>query len=194
MMTAVQMQSEYRNLPLNSLSESAANPRRTFDETSLTELAESIRVQGVLSPLLVRQKGHSYEIVAGARRYRAAQLAGLDSVPVRIVELTDAQALETSIVENLQRRDVHPLDEANGFVALLHLDYTPEQISAKVGKGTSYVVARTRLAQLAPAVSEAFAKDDIGVGHALLLAKLRCVYFVQLRIEGMLIHPRPKEK
>ncbi len=173
MMTAVQMQSEYRNLPLNSLSESAANPRRTFDETSLTELAESIRVQGVLSPLLVRQKGHSYEIVAGARRYRAAQLAGLDSVPVRIVELTDAQALETSIVENLQRRDVHPLDEANGFVALLHLDYTPEQISAKVGKGTSYVVARTRLAQLAPAVSEAFAKDDIGVGHALLLAKLQ---------------------
>jgi len=173
MTTAVEMQSEYRDLPILSLTESPANPRRSFDEPGLNELAESIKAQGVLSPLLVRQKGHSYEIVAGARRYRAAQLAGLNSVPVRIVELTDAQALETSIVENLQRRDVHPLDEANGFVALLHLDYTPEQISAKVGKGTAYVVARARLAQLAPAVTEAFAKDEIGVGHALLLAKLQ---------------------
>jgi len=173
MTIAVEMQSEYRNLPLLSLNESPANPRHTFDETSLNELAESIRVQGVLSPLLVRHKGHSYEIVAGARRYRAAQLAGLDSVPVRIVELTDAQALETSIVENLQRRDVHPLDEATGYVSLLHLDYTVEQIAAKCGKSPAYVAARARLAQLAPAVTEAFAKDEIGVGHALLLAKLQ---------------------
>jgi len=173
MTTTVAMQSEYRSLPIIQLQESPANPRRVFEDAALQELAASIQTQGVLSPLLVRPKGHGYEIVAGARRYRAAQLAGLDSVPVRIVELTDAQALETSIVENLQRRDVHPLDEANGFVALLRLDYTPEQISAKVGKGTSYVVARARLAQLAPAVSEAFAKDDIGVGHALLLAKLQ---------------------
>ena len=108
MTTAVEMQSEYRNLPIIQLQESPANPRRVFEDAALQELAASIQTQGVLSPLLVRQKGHSYEIVAGARRYRAAQLAGLDSVPVRIVELTDAQALETSIVENLQRRDVHP--------------------------------------------------------------------------------------
>ena len=173
MTTAVEMQSEYRNLPILSLTESPANPRRSFDEGSLNELADSIRSQGVLSPLLVRPKGHSYEIVAGARRYRAAQLAGLDSVPVRIVELTDAQALETSIVENLQRRDVHPLDEATGYVSLLHLDYTVEQIAAKCGKSPAYVASRARLAQLAPAVTEAFAKDDIGVGHALLLAKLQ---------------------
>ncbi|MGB6130882.1 MAG: ParB/RepB/Spo0J family partition protein [Acidobacteriaceae bacterium] len=173
MTATVEMQSEYRNLPILNLTESPANPRRTFDETALNELAESIRTQGVLSPLLVRPKGHSYEIVAGARRYRAAQRAGLDSVPVRIVELTDAQALETSIVENLQRRDVHPLDEATGYVSLLHLDYTVEQIAAKCGKNPSYVAARARLAQLAPAVTEAFAKDDIGVGHALLLARLQ---------------------
>lgn len=122
----------------------------------------------MLSPLLVRPTNgtHGFEIVAGARRYRAAQLAGLESVPVRIVELTDAQALETSIVENLQRRDVHPLDEASGFVSLLNLDYTPEQIAAKVGKSPAYIVARARLAELAPAVTEAFAKDEIGVGHA----------------------------
>jgi len=173
MTTTIDMQSEYRNLPILNLTESPANPRRTFEETALTELAESIRMQGVLSPLLVRPKGSSYEIVAGARRYRAAQIAGLDSVPVRIVELSDAQALETSIVENLQRRDVHPLDEATGYVSLLHLDYTVEQIAAKCGKSQAYVAARARLAQLAPAVNEAFAKDDIGVGHALLLAKLQ---------------------
>jgi ParB family transcriptional regulator, chromosome partitioning protein len=173
MTTTVEMQSEYRNLPILNLTESPANPRRTFDETALNELAESIRTQGVLSPLLVRPKGHSYEIVAGARRYRAAQIAGLDSVPVRIVELTDAQALETSIVENLQRRDVHPLDEATGYLSLLHLDYTVEQIAAKCGKSPAYVAARAKLAELAPAVTEAFAKDEIGVGHALLLARLQ---------------------
>ncbi|MGB6686308.1 MAG: ParB/RepB/Spo0J family partition protein [Terracidiphilus sp.] len=177
MTTTVQAPSEYRNLPLAQLQESPANPRRYFDDAALQELAASIRAQGVLSPLLVRPINgtHGHEIVAGARRFRAAQLAGLNSVPVRIVELTDAQALETSIVENLQRRDVHPLDEATGYVSLLHLDYTVEQIAAKVGKPASYVLSRSRLSDLAPAVTEAFAKDEIGVGHALLLAKLQPV-------------------
>ena len=174
MTTAVQSQSEYRNLPLLSLTESANNPRSTFDDKALDELAESIKAQGVLSPLVVRPKGgHSYEIVAGARRYRAAQRAGLEYIPVRIAELSDAQAVEVSIVENLQRRDVHPLDEANGYVALLRLDYSIEQIASKCGKSAAYVTVRTRLAQLAPVVVEAFSKDEIGVGHALLLAKLQ---------------------
>ena len=177
MTTAVQAQSEYRNLPLASLTESAMNPRRSFDEAALNELAESIRTQGLLSPLLVRPKGpQNYEIVAGARRYRAAQLAGNKSVPVRIVELTDAQALETSIVENLQRRDVHPLEEAQGFAALLRLEepkYSIEQIAAKCGKSPAFIAGRLRLVDLAPAVTEAFLKDEIGTGHALLLAKLQ---------------------
>ena len=175
MTTAVQ--SEYRNLPLASLAESAMNPRRSFDEAALNELAESIRTQGLLSPLLVRPKGaQSYEIVAGARRYRAAQMAGQESVPVRIVELSDAQAIETSIVENLQRRDVHPLEEASGFAALLHLDepkYSIEQIAAKCGKSPAFVAARLKLTELAPAVTKAFLKEEIGTGHALLLAKLQ---------------------
>ncbi len=175
MTTAVQ--SEYRNVPLAILTESTMNPRRSFDEAALNELAESIRTQGLLSPLLVRPKGpHNYEIVAGARRYRAAQLAGNESVPVRIVELTDAQALETSIVENLQRRDVHPLEEAQGFAALLRLEepkYSIEQIAAKCGKSPAFVVGRLRLVELAPAVIEAFLQDEIGTGHALLLAKLQ---------------------
>ena len=176
MTTAVQTQSEYRNLPLVSLTESATNPRRSFDQTALGELAESIKTQGILAPLVVRPVGQHFEIVAGARRYRAAQLAGLETAPVRIVELTDAQALETSIVENLQRRDVHPLDEANGFAALMRLEepkYSVEQIAAKVGKAPAFILARLKLVELVPAVVEAFSQDEIGLGHALLLAKLQ---------------------
>ena len=94
MTTAVQTQSEYRNLPLDSLIESSINPRRIFDEAALNELAESIRTQGVLSPLLVRPiNPQTYEVVAGRRRYRAAQRAGVEFVPVDIRELTDAQCL-----------------------------------------------------------------------------------------------------
>jgi ParB family chromosome partitioning protein len=170
------VQSEYRNLPLASLMESANNPRRGFDETALNELAESIKTQGILAPLVVRPINNHFEIVAGARRYRAAQLAGLETAPVRIVELTDAQALETSIVENLQRQNVHPLDEAQGFAALMRLEepkYSIEQIGAKVGKNPVYIAARLKLVELAPAVVEVFAGDEIGVGHALLLAKLQ---------------------
>jgi len=168
---------EYRNLPLSILTESKSNPRRIFEDAALKELADSIRSQGVLSPLLVRPLNErSFEIVAGARRYRAAQLAESETVPVRIVHLTDAEALEAQLIENLQRRDVHPLEEAQGFRALLNLEepkYSIEQIAAKTGKTPAYCAQRIKLTELAPAVVEAFYKDEIGVGHALLLAKLQ---------------------
>lgn len=168
---------EYRNLPLAVLNESATNPRRIFEDSALKELAESIRTQGVLSPLLVRPlTDQSFEIVAGARRYRAAQIAEAPTVPVRIVNLTDAEALEAQLIENLQRRDVHPLEEAQGFKALLNLEdpkYSIEQIAAKVGKPPAYCAARVRLTELAAPVVEAFYAEEIGVGHALLLAKLQ---------------------
>ena len=168
---------EYRNLPLNVLSESTTNPRRIFEDAALKELAESIRSQGVLSPLLVRPlTGQSFEIVAGARRYRAAQMAGAPTVPVRIVNLTDAEALEAQLIENLQRRDVHPLEEAQGLKALLNLEdpkYSIEQIAAKVGKSPAYCAARVRLTELAAPAVEAFYAEEIGIGHALLLAKLQ---------------------
>jgi ParB family chromosome partitioning protein len=167
---------EYRNLPLAALTESATNPRRIFEDAALKELAESIRSQGVLSPLLVRPlTDQSFEIVAGARRYRAAQMAETPTVPVRIVNLTDAEALEAQLIENLQRRDVHPLEEAQGFKALLNLEepkYSVEQIAAKVGKSPAYCAARVSLTELSTAVVEAFYAEEIGVGHALLLAKL----------------------
>ena len=176
METQIVNATEYRNVSLSLLNESKTNPRRTFEEIALKELAESIRSQGVLSPLLVRPlTENSFEIIAGARRYRAAQMAEVSTVPVRIVNLSDAQAIEMSIVENLQRKDVHPLEEAQGFRALLDLEepkYSIEQIAAKVGKSAVFVASRLKLTDLVPAAVEAFYADEIGVGHALLLAKL----------------------
>jgi ParB family chromosome partitioning protein len=167
---------EYRNLPITQLVESATNPRRRFNEVYLQELATSLQTQGILAPLLVRElEANQYEVVAGARRLRAAKLAALESVPVRIVPLSDAQAIEAQCVENLQREDMHPLEEALGFRALLDLHdsaYIPATIAARAGKSEAYVLGRLKLGDLIPAIAEAFLADQIGVGHALLIAKL----------------------
>jgi ParB family chromosome partitioning protein len=177
MNTTIINATEYRDIPLTMLTESKTNPRRTFAEDALKELAVSIRTQGVLSPLLVRPLNErSFEIVAGARRYRAAQMAEVVTVPVRIVNLTDAEAMEAALVENLIRADVHPMEEATGFARLLALDepkYSIEQLAARTGKNPAYVAARLKLVDLVSVVVEAFYRDEIGVGHALLLAKLQ---------------------
>jgi ParB family chromosome partitioning protein len=177
MTTTVQTQSEYRDLPLDCLVVSPTNPRKTFNEDAMQELAASIRENGVLQPLLVRPRAErSFEIVFGERRYRGAAMAEKETVPVCIREMTDAQVLEAQLVENLQRQDIHPLHEAQGFAALLRLEepkYSIELIAAKCGKGAAYVASRLRLTELAPAAVEAFTKDEIGLGHALLLAKLQ---------------------
>ena len=169
---------EYRNLAVSTLIESPTNPRKRFDETSLQELAASIRNQGLLEPLLVReqeQEKNRYEVIVGARRLRAAKLAGIGQVPVRIVSLTDAQTIEAQVVENLQREDIHPLEEAMGFRSLLELKdpkYTMASLAARAGKSEAYVLGRIKLTELIPSVAEAFLKDKIAVGHALLIAKL----------------------
>ncbi|MDR3754786.1 MAG: ParB/RepB/Spo0J family partition protein [Terracidiphilus sp.] len=176
METTVINATEYRDLPLSQLSESKTNPRRVFDDAALQELASSIRSQGVLSPLLVRPlTENGFEIVAGARRYRAAQIAEQKTVPVRIKNITDAEVIEAQLVENLIRAEIHPMEEAEGFARLLALEepkYSIEQIGGRVGKSPSFVASRIKLIDLAPAAVEAFYANEIGVGHALLLAKL----------------------
>jgi ParB family chromosome partitioning protein len=174
MQTHVQ-NTEYRDVPVAALIESPSNPRKRFDESSLSELAASFRSQGVLAPLLVRELDESnYEVIAGARRLRAAKLAELESVPVRVVKLSDAEAIEAQCVENLQREDIHPLEEALGFKSLLELGepYNIAHIAARAGKSEAYIYGRLRLADLIPPVAEAFLKDNITIGHALLIAKL----------------------
>jgi ParB family transcriptional regulator, chromosome partitioning protein len=176
MSKAVTPISEYRNLPLTQLQESPTNPRRRFDEHSLNELAESFKAQGILQPLLVRAIDTSlYEIVAGARRYRAAKLAALEQVPVRVVSLSDAACVEAQLVENIQREGVHPLEEAFAFHALLHtegLQYDINSLAVKAGKSPSFIATRLKLVELLPSIGEALLADQIGVGHALEIAKL----------------------
>jgi ParB family transcriptional regulator, chromosome partitioning protein len=176
MTTAVQTQTEYRNLPLAVLQESPTNPRRRFDEKAMEELSASIRAQGVLQPLLVRALDkNKYEVVIGARRFRAAQRAEKAEVPVRIRELTDAQCVEIQLVENIQREGVHPLEEASAFFALLNTDglnYDINSLAAKAGKSPAFVAQRLKLVDLIPSVADAFLADQIGVGHALEIAKL----------------------
>src|ERR1700738_5459266 len=116
---AVKSSKEYMTVSIAELIESSTNPRKVFDEERLEELAGSIRSKGVLAPLLVRRINGHFEIVTGARRYRAAQRAGLDEIPVRIGAFTDEEALEIQIIENIKRADVHPFEEEQGFCALL---------------------------------------------------------------------------
>jgi ParB family transcriptional regulator, chromosome partitioning protein len=168
--------SEYCSLPLAQLQESPSNPRRRFDEHSLQELAASFKTQGVLQPLLVRAiDTDMYEIVAGARRYRAAKIAALEQVPVRVVSLSNAACVEAQVVENIQREGVHPLEEALAFHALLHTDglrYDINTLAAKAGKSPAFIATRLKLVELLPSIAEAFLADQIGVGHALEIAKL----------------------
>jgi ParB family transcriptional regulator, chromosome partitioning protein len=167
--------SEIQELPLTLLEECPLNPRRIVDDAALNELAASIKVQGLIHPVLVRPAGDKFQVVAGKRRYLAAQKAEVETLRAEVRELTDAQCLEIAIVENLQRRNVHPMEEAQAFHALLHtegLNYTVETVAAKAGKGPAFVAQRLKLIDLIPAIVEAFLADQIGVGHALEIAKL----------------------
>jgi ParB family transcriptional regulator, chromosome partitioning protein len=168
--------SEYRNLPLTQLQESPTNPRRRFDERGLNELAESFKSHGVLQPLLVRSIDEDkYEVVAGARRLRAARIAEMSEVPARVVELSEAAVRESQLTENLLREDVHPYEEAIALKGILQLEGAQHDIaslSARLGKSQSYLTQRMRLTELHPSIAEVFLADRIGVGHALEIAKL----------------------
>ena len=175
-----QVVSLVQDIPLSRIQESKTNPRRQFDETKLAELADNIRQHGVLQPVLVRPLpggGPSfYELVAGARRYRASKLAGRDSIPASVRELTDTQCLELQLIENLQRADVHELDEARGYATLMQLQpetYTVETLAEKIGRSEKYVYARLRLTHLVDEVQQAFYTEKLTVAHAFEIARLQ---------------------
>jgi ParB family chromosome partitioning protein len=169
----MQDSSAFQFLAIDTIHESTTNPRQTFEQSKLEELAESIRQHGLIQPITVRPNSDGFEIVAGARRFRAAQLAELFSLPARIVELTDAAAMEWQLVENSQRVDVHPYEEAQGFQRLLDLPgYDVTALVEKSGKSASHIYARLSLLQLIPGVAEAFVQERITASHANLIARL----------------------
>ena len=169
----MQDSSAFQFLAIDTIHESTTNPRQTFEESKLHELAESIRQHGLIQPITVRPNANGFEIVAGARRFRAAQLAEVFSLPARIVELNDAQAMEWQLIENSQRVDVHPYEEAQGFQRLLDLPgYDVTALVEKSGKSASHIYARLSLLQLIPGVAKAFTEERITASHANLIARL----------------------
>src|SRR5271163_1963311 len=169
-----------QDLPLDRIQESKTNPRRVFDETKLAELAANIKLHGVLQPILVRPmpdgEAGDFELVAGARRYRASKLAGRETIPASVRELTDTECLELQLIENLQRADVHELDEARGYAALMQLQpdtYTVETLAEKIGRSEKYVYARLRLTHLDDEIQQAFYVGKLTVAHAFEIARLQ---------------------
>jgi len=160
-----------RRAPIESLKANPRNPRRTFAEADLAELSESIKERGIIQPIVVREAGDgTYEIIAGERRWRAAQRAGLHDVPIAIVDATDVQSLEFAIIENVQRADLNPIEEAAGYVALMEqCNHTQDQVAQIVGKSRPYVANMVRLLKLGEPVKELIRKGQLSAGHARIL-------------------------
>jgi ParB family chromosome partitioning protein len=159
-----------RKAPIEKLKPNPRNPRRQFTDAQLDELAASIKERGIIQPIVVRQAGEDFEIVAGERRWRAAQRAGLHDVPIAIVDATDVQSLEYAIIENVQRADLNPIEEAAGYVALMEqCNHTQEQVAQIVGKSRPYVANFVRLLKLPEKVKELVRAGKLSAGHARLL-------------------------
>jgi ParB family transcriptional regulator, chromosome partitioning protein len=154
-------------LPIEALHRDTLQPRRHFDEVKLRELTESIKAQGVLMPVLVRKDGEGYKIIAGERRWRASQLAGLHEIPAIVREVTEVEAFELALVENLQRADLNPMEEAEGYHRLVEeFGLTQELVAQRVGKERSTVANALRLLGLPPEVKGMVAEGNLSAGHA----------------------------
>jgi ParB family chromosome partitioning protein len=148
-------------------------PRKSFDEESLRELANSIREHGILQPVLVRPIGEFYEIIAGERRWRAAEMAGLQLIPALVKEMEDVEAAEVSLVENIQREDLSAIEEARAYKNMLEqYNYTQEFIADRIGKSRAYVANTIRLLGLNPEIIEMIERKQISPGHARALLAL----------------------
>lgn len=161
-------------LPISEITPNKDQPRKTFDETALEELAESIKQHGVLQPLLVRPLPNGgYQLVAGERRWRASRRAGLREVPVVVKELTDTETMEIAIIENLQREDLNPIEEAEGLQALIDkCGFTQEEVASSVGKSRPAIANSLRLLRLPEEVRELTRDGKISAGHARALISL----------------------
>lgn len=161
------------NVDINSVVANPRQPRTVFTKEALHDLAESIKAQGVIEPILTRMRDGKYELIAGERRLRAAKMAGIAVIPAIVKDFTDQQSLEISLIENLQREDLNPLDESEGYARLAsEFGLTQENIAKRVGKDRSTVANMVRLLSLPKQVKESLRKGEITVGHARPLLSL----------------------
>lgn len=160
-----------RDIPIEDIDPNTDQPRRDFDKEALEQLADSIREAGVLSPILVVENGMRYRIVAGERRYRASRLAGLTSVPCIVRSMTNEQQMEAALIENLQRQDLNPIEEAFAIRSLMQeCGYTQEQASKKLGKSRPAVANSLRLLSLPKGIIDLVVSGQLTAGHARVLA------------------------
>ena len=161
-------------LPISQVESCSSQPRKHFDEETLAELADSIREHGIIQPLTVRKLSSGYyQIIAGERRWRAARLAGLSEVPAIVIEADDRKAAELAMIENLQREDLNPMEEAAGFQSLIeNYHMTQEEAAQRVGKSRSAVTNALRLLSLAPSVAAMVEDGRLSAGHARALLTL----------------------
>ncbi len=162
-----------QNVPLNRIRPAALQPRKQFSEESLKELADSIREQGIVQPLIVRPRGEFFELIAGERRWRASQLLNLPEVPIIAREADDRTVLELALIENLQRENLNAIEEAQGYAQLAgQFSLTQEEISTKVGKSRAVVANALRLPVLPQAVQNLVREGQLSVGHAKVILSL----------------------
>ncbi len=156
-----------QTLRISEIEPNRGQPRKNFDDESISALADSIKQHGILQPLLVRPYGSGYQIVAGERRWRAARMLGMSEVPVQIKELSDLEAMQLALIENLQREDLNPVEEAQGYFELTEsYGMTQEDISKIVGRSRSAIANSLRLLSLPEEIRQMLADGDLTVGHA----------------------------
>jgi ParB family chromosome partitioning protein len=160
-------------IPLDRVHPNPRQPRKHFDPTALAELVESIKVSGVIQPIVVRRDAEDYELIAGERRWRAAKQAGLERIPAVIREVTDAQSLELALVENLLREDLNPMESAEGYRRLLaDFGWTQEELGRRIGKDRSSIANALRLLKLPTPIQDDLRSGRLTMGHALSLLSL----------------------
>ncbi|MBM7686044.1 MAG: ParB family transcriptional regulator, chromosome partitioning protein [Epulopiscium sp.] len=160
-------------VPINEIEPNKEQPRKNFDEEKLEELSQSIKEHGIIQPLIVKKQGGFYVIVAGERRWRAARMAGLSEVPVIIQDYSNDEVMEISLIENLQREDLNPIEEAKAYETLIHsFSLKQEEVAKRVGKSRSAIANTLRLLQLDESIQELLVRGSISEGHARALLAL----------------------
>ena len=165
--------SDFKNISLDQIHTNPYQPRKIFNQEKIKELAQSIQSNGIIQPIIVRENPLvGYEILAGERRYRAAKIAGLEEIPAIVKELTDTQMMHQAIIENLQRENLNPVEEARSYQKLIDNGLTHEQIAHVLGKSRPYVSNIVRILQLQPNIIKAIEENVFSAGHARLLVPL----------------------
>ncbi|HJY27818.1 MAG TPA: ParB/RepB/Spo0J family partition protein [Pyrinomonadaceae bacterium] len=203
----IDLGSEPTEVELDSIVPGSMQPRTHFDEASLQSLADSIRTHGIVQPLLVRRRGNGYELIAGERRWRAAKLAGLKEVPVVVKEVPDDSLLEIALIENIQREDLNPIEEAQAYRKLIEtVGLTQEALASRVGRDRSYITNYLRLLRLPDDLQQLVIEGRLTTGHARTLLALTHVDLqrrmarkiiddgLSVRATELLVHKKSEEK